>query len=400
MFKRSFHYTYLIALFSLLCAILACNAPSIISSGPPATSAPELVPPAIPAATNTPQVNLPAPTPASAPVASPVLQTFKMIDARNGWAFSETNILRSVDGGTTWFNVTPDGLSVVGYPATFFMDANHAWVIIPDQDYVTGNLYRTQDGGASWTPIKVPFNGGNLQFLDLQNGFALTALSAGAGSEAVALFQTNDVGSTWVRNFVNDPTVSGAASTLPLSGHKSGLTFRDLTHGWVPGETAVDNYVYFFATEDGGHTWSPQNVVLPPIENQHIGAFTPVFFDQNNGLLPVNIFEADSNSTMFFVTTDGGNTWMPTSSVPGLNKYSVISRQEAVVWDGGPLLHITHDGMLTWAEVHPNINIADKMSQFQFFDATTGWSLTIDENNHSILYQTVDGGATWTAISS
>jgi photosystem II stability/assembly factor-like uncharacterized protein len=383
MFKRFARHTHALGLFSLLLAMLACSIQSPAETLTPGTATSS-------AATNTAPATL-------APVASPAIRHFKMLDANNGWALSDTSILRTTDGGLTWRNATPGGLGSVGYPASFFMDTVHAWLVIPGADFTSGSLYRTQDGGASWSSASVPFSGGDLKFLDSNNGFILASLGAGAGSEAVAAFQTGDGGSTWTRNYTNDPNASGAGDSLPLGGIKSGMTFRDPIHGWVSGQTPVDDFVYFYVSADAGHTWAQQNVVLPPAEHVMMGADAPIFFDQSSGLLPVTSF-ADTSSTLFFATTDGGTTWMPTSAAPISGRYSVISRQEAVVWDGGPLLYATHDGMLTWAEVHPNISLVDNLSGLQFIDTNTGWALGTDASSHATMYKTADGGATWAAI--
>ena len=406
MSRRFARYSYFVAAMLVLLAGPACSItidpfgapaiPATIPAGPP-SSTPGIIPPTIALATVTPTAIPPSATPAPAPVASPAIQNFKMLDANNGWAVSSANVLRTSDGGATWLNVTPNGVASLSYPAAFFMDAGRAWIVIPGADDTSGTLYRTQDGGSNWSSSPVAFAGGDLKFLDAQNGFILVGLGGGAGSEAVAVFQTSDAGGTWTRNYVNDPGVSGAGTSLPLGGDKSGMTFRDATHGWVSGETPVDNLVYLYASGDGGHTWALQNVVLPPVDNAEFGASAPIFFDQNTGVLPATI-AATSNSTLFFATQDGGNTWMPTSSVPVFGKYSLVSATDAYVWDGGPILYVSHDGMFNWTQVHPNVTPGDNLSQIQFIDANTGWLLEMDASSHTSLYKTTDGGSTWTAL--
>src|SRR5258706_9192304 len=244
-------HAHIPALLFLLLAMLACSVqidpfgttptPSTLPHGLP-SSTPTVAPPTVALATNTPPADLPTATPSSAAVVSPAILKFKMLDANNGWALSDINVLRSSDGGTTWLNATPGGLSEVGYAAAFFPDAAEPWAFIPGSDFTTGTLYRTQDGGANWTSVSVPFGGGDLKFIDQNNGLVLASLGAGAGSEAIAVFQTGDCRTTWARNYVNDPTVSGAGNSLPLGGQKSGMTLRDTTHGWVSGQTPVEDY--------------------------------------------------------------------------------------------------------------------------------------------------------------
>ncbi len=406
MSKQLNHPPYLLAVMGLLLASLACSVsidpfgagpiPATVPANPP-SSTPLIVPPTLAPVTMTPSPIPSTSTPAPEPVASPSLQSFKMLDPDNGWAVSNTNVLRSGDGGVTWLDVTPAGMGSINYPATFFLDANRAWILAAASDYASGTLYHTQDGGQTWSSSSVPFAGGNLQFLDPNNGFVLASLGAAAGSEAVAVYQTGDGGGTWTRNYVNDPTVTGAGDSLPFSGDKTGMTFRDNLHGWVSGETPVDNFVYFYASADGGHSWAQQNVTLPPVDSGMFGANAPIFFDQNKGVLPASIV-GSANSTIFFTTQDGGSTWLPTSAVTGLGKYSLVSASQAFVWDGGPVLYFSQDGMLNWTQVHPNITPADNLSAIQFVDVHTGWMLAMDASSHASLYKTTDGGATWTAL--
>ncbi|MFN3492259.1 MAG: hypothetical protein ACK40V_08580, partial [Anaerolineales bacterium] len=56
------------------------------------------------------------PSEASAPlIDSPSLINIEMIDERNGWGVTEKEIVRTDDGGVTWYNVTPPDLTETGY---------------------------------------------------------------------------------------------------------------------------------------------------------------------------------------------------------------------------------------------------------------------------------------------
>lgn len=401
----------------LLLASLACSALIDPFSAPPiatpayvgiATQTPLLIPATLAPATSTPAILTPTVTP-TAPavstdtatpspavtVAPGAIQRFKMTDETHGWAISEIGILRTDNGGAGWFNVTPPGLPPSNALGGYFADATHAWVILPGADMLSGTLYRTQDGGAHWTSVSVPFAGGDLNFRDANNGSMLADRGVAAGSNAVSVFQTTDGGSTWAQTYTNHPEDSSADS-LPFSGDKTGMTFRDALHGWVSGSIPMENTIYFYATADGGQTWARQNVVLPPVEHAMYYAHAAVFFDQNNGFLPAT--DSASHTMVFFATRDGGATWMPTSIVQA-GLYSIVSATDAFVWDGGASLHASHDGMLNWAQVQPNINIATTLAQIQFVSNTTGWALTIDLDGHTGLYKTSDGGSTWTLLT-
>jgi photosystem II stability/assembly factor-like uncharacterized protein len=316
----------------------------------------------------------------------------------NGWAIGEAYILRTADGGLTWLDATPPGVTGIGYITSFFLDAAKAWFILPAPDYTTGILYHTTNGGLTWKSVPVPFSGGSLQFLDAQTGRMLAALGAGAGSEAVAVFQSSDAGATWSRVYVNDPTVAGAGDSLPLSGIKNGVTFLDAARGWVTGSVPMDGYVYLFRTQDGGQTWAHQAVNLPAgFEAAQTDAGAPRFFSATNGIFYAGLYAAVS-ATVFYHTTDGGATWTPTFPVNLLGRYAIASLQDVWVWDGGPAMLVSHDSGVTWSQFGTNINVTDTLAGLDFVTASTGWALTGDAAGHYSLYKTTDGGATWNAL--
>ena len=86
-----------------------------------------------------------------------------------------------------------------------------------------GLLYRTSDGGLSWTTYPVPFGGGALVFTDESNGWMMASLGVGAGSMGVSIYRTSDGGATWTQAYTNDPNLANAGDSLPL-GERSKTT--------------------------------------------------------------------------------------------------------------------------------------------------------------------------------
>ena len=389
----------------LMLILLSCsqlnNLPFLPPMPPTATLA---SPSAIQASPTGPAVSQPGvqalSTPAALPlVASPGIVAMDMLDLNNGWALSDSAVLRTTDGGQTWNDATPSGVSSVGASASsYFMTASSAWVLIANADGTTGSLYRTTDGGSTWATASVPFAGASLQFLDAANGIAMASLGAGAGSEAVAVYHSSDGGSTWTQAYINDPTVAGSGDSLPLAGTKSGAVFLDSNHGWVSGAEPMPDFIYLYGTADGGHTWTQQNLALPSaFSGATTNADPPRFFSASQGVLAVDL-SSYTVGTVFYLSRDGGVSWTPTQPVTPTGRYSIASLTDFFVWDGGSTLFVSHDSGQTWSSISPNINVQDSLVTFQFVDPMNGWTLTIDANNHSSLYKTADGGQTWTTL--
>jgi len=318
-----------------------------------------------------------------------------MLDPNNGWALTDTGVVRTADGGSTWFNATSAGLN--GAPANpFFLNAGTGWLAANTGDPTTGTLYHTVDGGASWSTTTVPFGGGSLDFTDAMNGWEMVGLSAGMSHAAVAVFRTSDGGVNWSRVFINDTSVAGSSDSLPLVGDKNGIVALDGNRAWVTGSQPTDNFIYIYATQDGGTSWVHQDLAIPAAyAGAQTGANLPVFFGSNEVVLPVLLF-ANNNGADFYVSHDGGQTWSATTPVGQGGFLSVASPHDFFVWDGSAPLSASHDAGASWSTINPNVNIKENMVSMQFINASTGWALTSDANNHRMLYKTVDGGATWT----
>ncbi len=334
-------------------------------------------------------------------LAAPALFNLQMFTAQEGWGVTETALLRTTDGGQTWFDLTPPGLSAVGYAVNpFFLDLSHAWVLVPagDSPQQSGNLYRTSDGGLHWDSHTVPFGGGRLVFLDDSRGWMLADLGVGAGSNAVAIFQTTDGGATWTQTYTNDPTAPGAADSLPLGGLKFGLTPVDMQTAWVWGVTYAPGVAYLFRTDDGGHTWSQVALPLPPNGETAELSIDAMRFFGPTAFLALRL-TAEQNQLAIYVSQDGGASWtLSPMLLPNGGMTQFLSAQEAVVYNGDQF-YVTRDAAQTWVAVAPNIVFAESFALMDFIQPQIGWVVTADITGQRLLYRSTDGGATWNLLS-
>lgn len=401
----------LFGLLTYMTLLAACSGqagtlPAVLATAIPTTSAAPATRAAASTATPIPttsQVTVPPDLPVAA---SPALARIDFQDAHDGWGIAVNangSVLRTVDGGNSWLNATPAGIGPIGLSAVLaVLDTQHVWVLTPGTDFFSGTLYRTRDGGISWSSNNVPFAGAFIQFQDGLHGRALAERGAGAGSEAVELFQSSDGGASWTSVFHNDPGLSGSSDSLPLAGIKNGMTFFDGQTGWVTGSLPADGNVYLYVTHDGGVSWSQQALPLPAgYEKYQYLAQAPVFFGKD-GWLPLTVYRSGTTDQTFFSSQDGGQTWTGNPANAG----SVIkpclpafaNARQLWCWDGGSSLYSSSDGAQTWTASNPGLDLGGNLSQLEFVPGYTGWALTrLDEAGHSQLYRTTDG-LHWTSL--
>lgn len=342
------------------------------------------------------------PAPIDAPqVQSPQLTSITMHDELNGWGLSETAIVRTDDGGATWYDLSPTGLAEAGYTVeSFFLDPEHGWIQVADpNDFMhAGRLYHTEDGGLNWTSSAVPFGGGDLAFVNDREGWMLADLGGGAGSNAVAVFQTLDGGSTWTRTYINDPNAEGAGESLPLGGLKFDLVPLDLQTAWIGGVVYSPGTVYLFRTDDGGESWAPVSLPLPAGGEEFELAFEGMqFAGAQDAFLTVRM-TGDKNQLAVYVSDDGGDSWALTPTlIPDGGSADFVSAEAGVVWSGSQF-YVTRDAAQTWSVVRPDVLFGETFARMDFVSAEVGWVITYDSTGRYNLYHTVDSGATWTPL--
>jgi photosystem II stability/assembly factor-like uncharacterized protein len=335
-------------------------------------------------------------------IEAPALVKIQFFNELEGWALTGTQVARTNDGGLTWYDVTPPDLTATEYSLeVFFLDTTHAWLQKPELNNFPkkGVQYYTSDGGSTWISSSTPFSGGDLSFLDENHGWMLADLGLGAGSHAVAVFQTSDGGATWTQTYTNEPNLPDVAHSLPLGGIKSDLVPLDAQTAWVGGVIYSPGTVYLFRTHDGGRSWLPVNLELPAGAHSFevtINRDQMQFVSATDGFLVVRM-SGDSTQTIVYVTNDAGNTWtLAPTLIPNSGESVFLSAEEAVIYNGEQL-YVTRDAARTWTIIAPDIVFGESLAAMDFVNPSSGWIIT-DSENHRSLYRTYDGGATWSAI--
>jgi photosystem II stability/assembly factor-like uncharacterized protein len=333
------------------------------------------------------------------------LLTLHMIDTMTGWALSEYAVLRTTDGGINWKNVSPPNITLTRNSIAEFCTASVVWIAIPQAQATSTQVLHTIDGGTTWqqSTIRAAFPR-QITFIDSQNGWLLAGWrQTGGAAESVSVFRTTDGGKTWTRvadALFADTTPPGH---LPYGGQKSGIRFLDASTGWVTGTVLVPSLVWLYITHDGGSSWYQQTLLKPPgIPPAQLTINSPTFFSTTDGILPVifSDFTTDSRiATDIYVTHDGGQTWQNTALLPvGLSVFDFVDMQHGWASDGS-VLYMTSDGGNHWIKLSPNESFKN-ISLLDFVSSTIGWAISSAKSMPSSLLKTIDGGRTWTVISS
>ena len=230
------------------------------------------------------------------------------IDSRTGWLLVESGpaspmgptwrtgaLFRTTDGGLSWTLVANNpGSTVVrslggscasGYgigDGVVFSTSLNGWLPL-DGCASSDALLVTQDGGVSWSVQYVPLSYPRLPyFIDSEHAVLL-----GQGD---VMATTSDGGLSWV-------------TQPPLPDQCSLLTFIDPSDGWCIGRGAATPGAgwFVFRTRDGGHTWVKESGATGT-------GWGLTFVDTNVGYQAVGE-SPDMGEWALFRTVDGGLTW-------------------------------------------------------------------------------------------
>lgn len=362
-------------------------------------------------------------TVATLPQGASEITAAAFVDAGHGWIAQGGSLLVTADGGRTWRRESGPGGRAVHLD---FISASAGWAVLEDgtlmatrnggvawfkvsadaalnrADFVdeqvgfggtrAGDLLATRNGGLTWQKIESPCPpdaARPFSFISAERGWILCGSVAGAGQQPKRLLQTIDGGAHW-RLLATTEAESGAPGRLGISGYVSDLHFRDENRGWYTAARAG-----LFATDDGGRTWRPLQVMRGP----DLTPVLPRFVSARDG------FVVSSRGAALLKTTDGGSAWQQIYPAPWPTELARAEMVDARTWfawgtalDPTAILRTT-DGGRTWRQI--GSLSGESVVALSFPDATHGWAIAeYHEGAEAVraLYRTTDGGVTWTPL--
>ena len=239
------------------------------------------------------------------------------VDTDIAWASgSGGTVLRTVDGGATWQrrSIRHPGADALDFRDVQAFDADRALVLSAG---LPARIYRTTDGGESWTETYrndtegVFFDG--FAFWDDARGVAFSDPVGGQ----LLIITTEDGGKSWheidaaVIPMALEGEAGFAASGTGIAIAASGGCGQHLWIG-LGGDTGDGGAegARVFHSGDGGSSWDV--VESPIVASAAAGIFSIAFRNAAIGVMVGGDYQSpdDASSNVAF-TTDGGRTWHP-----------------------------------------------------------------------------------------
>ncbi|MBX7151511.1 T9SS type A sorting domain-containing protein [bacterium] len=329
-------------------------------------------------------------------------------DQQTGFAVAYLGeVLRTNNGGATWTPLPPlpDNPQL---SAVMMRTSNTGIVVGTGSSTHNYSIYRTTDGGDSWT-IPAITNKSDDEYIGLNHvTYVDNSIWVGVGRNGVIVRSTDD-GKTW--NKIREETDIIAFDFYHVA-------FRDPSNGVAVGDAGK-----YFTTSDGGLSWNEESIgidddirsiqFLTDGTEWLVGAFNTVYKKPPGAnrtsrmqgavepVLDIKLFSSthgigvgDHGTAVY--TTNSGKQWHTASlnSSRTFHSLSLTGEESAIaVGDSGWVIRST-DGGISWSSMHSGYY--NTLYGVDFVNSNNGLSV----GQSGIILRTTDGGSSWTQCVS
>ena len=282
---------------------------NVQTGGPPgqvtATSSTAPAPtPSAPAATTVTTT----PTTPSVPIVGPTVGSAQLLPGGAGFVAEQNGLFWTTNLGGSWQNVTPPGVAATSLSAVTFLLDGHGWAVLATNGATATRLvgsiriFRRSLGSGSWSSANLPdvpvVNGlgqASLSFVDPTHGWLLIDTGSHGGFNYADLFRTNDGGATW------------SPLTPPASGK---IRFVSTTLGFIVGGEPGPNL--YMTRNGGTSWAAVKLPLPPDRSSAGVGVLgTPNDTSGSLSVAVYWVDPANGDGLGFgtYISTDGGATW-------------------------------------------------------------------------------------------
>lgn len=330
-----------------------------------------------------------AATPEPATALDSDVRSFGALSADAAWVLSGDALLLTGNGGATWRAATPPDMALDGPVSVTFLDAHNGWLAAMAAAPGVVTLAATTDGGERWqlrdlrlfAPTDPAGNAGQLglHWLDRMTGWLVVRQATSSNFNRGTLFATHDGGATW------------QARSLPGG---EAVVFVSAMLGWSAGGPNGDT---LYRTDDGGRTWAVQP--LPYAGAAATGQrrhYPPVFTaDGRHGIVTVANMTASMQQVRWYATDDGGTSWSTVEGRPVAEPDMPPTSIDAGAWLEANMAQPLRQSVEP-APVLTHLVAPQKytLTALRMVTPAVGWASAAG----GALLRTLDGGRSWQPV--
>jgi len=229
------------------------------------------------------------------------IESFQMLTSQQGWAVSESGLLKTESGGSSWEEAVPPAETQGPILGSYFLGADRGWLVAAGRQPGELVIWHTQDGFHTSEQVVLPASQKELmsevqraylQFIDRSTGWVALKLQSSSNFSLGTLLKTVDAGQTW------------QVFQLPVGG---AVRFLNEKRGWLAGGVSGDE---LYETMDGGRTWEPVQLKgISENSSAEVQISLPAFTNEQAGFLIASVYGEQEARILLFKTRDGGDSW-------------------------------------------------------------------------------------------